>query len=177
MRQLLALWQTHGGIFCVLNGRLSPSWLRINLPSVQGVSTCRAHQNPLEGFLKHRVLGPAPEGLIQWVGVGPENLHVQQGHRFCGWCHSMDHTTSSFILVCLRAFQIFQDSEWGLHFFPQSSLLQVKHVRLLTFPYSMSDSDPSSEYPKMENIWTPSSGSLQLSGKEREKEFTIRWPQ
>lgn len=64
----------------------------------------------------------------------------------------MDHITSSFILVCLRVFQIFQDSEWGLHFFPQSPLLQVKHVRLLNFPYSMSDSAPSSEYPKMENI-------------------------
>ena len=65
---------------------------------------------------------------------------------------SLDHTMSSFILVCLRAFQIIKDSEWVLHFFPQSPLLQVKHVRLLASPYSVSGSVPRPEYPKMENI-------------------------
>lgn len=30
---------------------------------------------------------------------------------------SLDHTMSSFISVCLRAFQIIKDSEWILHSF------------------------------------------------------------
>ena len=147
MRQLLALWKTHGGIFCVLNGKLSPSWFRISLPSVQGFSTCRAHWCwvlPQSGW-SPRVSDPVSRA---WA----REFACPTGHRFCGCCHSMDHTTSSFILVCLRVFQIFQDGEWVLYFFPQSPLLQVKHVRLLAFPYSMSDSAPSSEYLKTENI-------------------------
>lgn len=60
-RQLLALWQTHGRIFCVLNGKLSPSWLRISLPSVQGVSTCRPIGIPW-GFLKAQSAGSRPRG-------------------------------------------------------------------------------------------------------------------
>ena len=29
-----------------------------------------------EGLLKHRLLGPPPESLIQWSGVEKEDLHV-----------------------------------------------------------------------------------------------------
>lgn len=35
----------------------------------QGCTDFKLHQNPLEGLLRHRLLGPIPEFLIQYVRV------------------------------------------------------------------------------------------------------------
>lgn len=95
-------------LWCVTEPRFKENCLMVKARNLANIYdswfwNLSVPQNHQEGLLKHRLLGPKAEILIQPLWVGLDNLHFSHIPRCCWDCGCREHTlrtTPSGAMLC-----------------------------------------------------------------------------